>query len=53
MENNPVAQISAEIESNAEATHVGMLRLRSANRTGKSIYAVQMADESARLRNVL
>lgn len=85
MENNPVAQICAEIESNAEATHVGMLRLRSANRTlkvaamrpdpedlyhglwyegevcclfadsnvGKSIYAVQMADEIARLRNVL
>lgn len=85
MENNPVTQITAEIESVADATHIGMLRLRSANKTlrvaamrpdpedlynglwfegevcclfadsnvGKSIYAVQMADEIAQLRNVL
>ena len=85
MENNPIDQITAEIENNSGADHVGMLKLRTANKTirdaalrrdpedlynglwyegevcclfadsnvGKSIYAVQMADEIAQLRNVL
>ena len=85
MENNPINQITAEIETNSGANHVGMLKLRTANKAirdaalrpdpedlynglwyegevcclfadsnvGKSIYAVQMADEIARTRNVL
>ena len=85
MESNPIEQITAEVESRTDATDVGMLTLRTANRTlkiaamrpdpedlynglwyegevcclfadsnvGKSIYAVQMADEIAQLRNVL
>ena len=85
MEPNPVQQVSNEIDARVGATDVGMLTLRTANKTlqvasqrpdpedlynglwyegevcclfadsnvGKSIYAVQMADEIARLRNVL
>lgn len=85
MEPNPIEQITNAIESRADATDVGMLTLRSANKTllvaskrpdpedlynglwyegevcclfadsnvGKSIYAVQMADEIAQVRNVL
>lgn len=85
MEKNPINQIAAEIEANTGADHIGMLRLRTANKAirdaalrpdpedlynglwfegevcclfadsnvGKSIYAVQMADEIARTRNVL
>ena len=85
METNLIQQVSLELESRADATDVGMLTLRSANKTlkvaamrpdpedlynglwyegevcclfadsnvGKSIYAVQMADEIAQLRNVL
>ena len=85
MENNPINQITAEIETNSGANHIGMLKLRTANKAirdaalrpdpddlynglwyegevcclfadsnvGKSIYAVQMADEIAQLRNVL
>lgn len=85
MEPNPVQQVSNEIDARVGATDVGMLTLRTANKTlqvasqrpdpedlynglwyegevcclfadsnvGKSIYAVQMADEIAQLRNVL
>lgn len=85
MENNPINQITAEIEANSGANHIGMLKLRTANKAirdaalrpdpedlynglwyegevcclfadsnvGKSIYAVQMADEIARTRKVL
>ncbi len=82
---NPQKAIEAEVEARAGAEDVGMLTLRTANRTlreaalrpdprdlywslwyegevcclfadsnlGKSIYAVQMADEIAHTRNVL
>ena len=85
MENNPINQITAEIETNSGADHIGMLKLRTANKAirdaalrpdpedlynglwyegevcclfadsnvGKSIFAVQMADEIAQTRNVL
>lgn len=85
MENNPINQITAEIEANSGANHIGMLKLRTANKAirdaalrpdpedlfnglwyegevcclfadsnvGKSIFAVQMADEIARTRKVL
>lgn len=85
MEGNPLQQITAEVEARVDATDVGMLTLRTANKTlrqaalrpdpedlywslwyegevcclfadsnlGKSIFAVQMADEIAHTRNVL
>ena len=85
MEGNPIEQISAAVEARVDATDVGMLTLRTANKTlrqaalrpdpedlywslwyegevcclfadsnlGKSIFAVQMADEIAHKRNVL
>lgn len=85
MENNPINQITAEIEANSGANHIGMLKLRTANKAirdaalrpdpedlynglwyegevcclfadsnvGKSIFAVQMADEIAQTRKVL
>ena len=32
MENNPINQITAEIETNSGANHIGMLKLRTANK---------------------